>query len=93
MRVVMVIRLLAPLRRSLSPQTSHDNMIKGDSAVSVSIRRAQSPLACPKTSLINRMIRKSNFQKIFRRYAKTICNPASNFRSNGRQETTERGLS
>ena len=24
------------------------------------------------------MIRKSNFQKIFRRYAKTICNPASN---------------
>ena len=47
MRVVMVIRLLAPLRRSLSPQTSHDNMIKGNSAVSVSIRRAQSPLAVP----------------------------------------------
>ena len=32
---------LAPLGGSLSPQTSHGNMIKGDSAVSVSILRAQ----------------------------------------------------
>src|SRR5262249_60978704 len=28
----MVIRLLAPLRGNLSPQMSHGNMIKGDSA-------------------------------------------------------------